>query len=105
RLRTAAARGGPGLGRRPGAGRRGRRLRCGPLAHRPGRPHPGPARGAPDHLPRARDERHHTDERYLVTETPIAPLPAAEVARLGEQVLTEVSSVVVGMTEPLRTAL
>ena len=40
-----------------------------------------------------------------MTETPIAALSAAEVARLGEQVLTEVSSVVVGMDEPLRTAL
>ncbi|HLS65214.1 MAG TPA: AAA family ATPase, partial [Ruania sp.] len=40
-----------------------------------------------------------------MTDRPIAPLPATEVARLGEQVLTEVSSVVVGMKEPLRTAL
>ena len=40
-----------------------------------------------------------------MTDSSIAPLPASEVARLGEQVLTEVSSVVVGMKEPLRTAL
>ncbi|UFU03963.1 MoxR family ATPase [Ruania suaedae] len=38
-----------------------------------------------------------------VTET--SPLPVSEVARLGEEVLTEVSSAVVGMTGPLRTAL
>ena len=35
----------------------------------------------------------------------VAPLPVAEVARLGEQVLAEVGTVVVGMESALRTAL
>ena len=53
--------------------------------------------------PRPTDQLRASDPR--LARPAVAPLPVAEVSRLGQQVLAEVGTVVVGMTGALRTAL
>src|SRR5699024_1874285 len=83
---------------------RGRRRRTRPprrarLAH-PARHH-APARPGAGRLP----HRPREPEPPLTDQPTPAPLPVAEVATLGGDVLREVGTAVVGMAQPLRLAL